>query len=75
MSQTEYVCKYKEASDGYDTHYNAFRSIATTAILKDRPLDSNFTGVMLGLFAQGMDGEACQSAAYFKYASFVSEPV
>ena len=30
----------------------------TTAILKDRPLDSNFTEIMLGLFAQGLDGKA-----------------
>jgi len=75
MSQTEYICRYKEASAGHASDYTLFRSIPTTAILKDRPLDSCFTGVMLGLFAQGMDGEACLSAAHFKYASFVSKPI
>ena len=71
MSQTAYKCRYQEG----DTDYVDFRSIPATAILKDRPGDSCFTGIMLGLFAHGIDGEACQSAAFFKYAYFVPRPI
>jgi hypothetical protein len=75
MSQTEYICKYREINNSDNKEFITIRSIQTTAILKDRPSDSCFTGVMLGLFAQGMDGEACRTPARFKYASFISKPV
>lgn len=30
-----------------------------------------FTGAHFGLFAQGTDGESCNTPAYFHYAEFV----
>lgn len=71
MSQTTYSFSYKD-SHMSDPTFVTLKTLPTSAVLRDREGDSCFTGTMLGLFAQGMDGEACHSPAYFHSTSFIS---
>jgi len=72
-SETTYTLSY--SIDGVD---KVLAEIASDSVCEEDLImttggENPFTGTWFGIFNQGIDGEMCQSEAYFEYASWTEE--